>query len=104
MRASGSIRCDAQAARGLFAEGQATPENLAAASPTTYRRELRADDLRAAPRGDVDRLERRFLHQTARGWRDHADRDPGYHAFDNARSMPSRPWRNRSTCSSTACS
>src|SRR5512138_138724 len=26
----------AQAARGLFAEGQATPENLAAASPTTY--------------------------------------------------------------------
>jgi acetyl esterase/lipase len=27
---------NAQAARGLFADGQATPENLAAASPTTY--------------------------------------------------------------------
>ena len=59
----------AQTATGLFPQGQATPENIAAASPTTYiGEELRADDLhsRHQRRHGSGAVEHRLLHEAPR--------------------------------------
>jgi dienelactone hydrolase len=84
----------AQIATGLFPQGQATPENIAAASPdVVHHARLRADDLRSRHerRHGAGAVEHRLLHQAPRARRAvHVTLIQGAdHAFDNARSTRS---------------
>ena len=74
----------AQIARGLFPEGQATPENIAAASPTSYISSSFAPTIFIHGTADTTvplAVEHRLLHQAPSARRaDGADGDPGCRA------------------------